>query len=352
MRTVDDNNRRGERKQMMHHFRKCGCVVGAAVALMAVTPCALAEDTLKLAIAERGAWNSAAPELGQRAGLFKKYGIVLELTYPGADDDIELPVISGEVDVGIGVGVVEVLRAYTTKAAPARIIGANMTGSANYWYVLATSSIKTVKDITGRTIAYSKNGASGPYDVFDLMDRYRVRPRPMLTVGPTATFDQVTAGKIDVGWATPPFGIDAIEQSQIRIIARANDIPKIRDKTVHVMIAHADTLQKRRDVLARFVQGYRDTIEWMYSNPAAPAAYADFAGISGSLARRLRDEFYTKEMLSPDNIRGLDVVAKEAKYTPLSKKQLADLVQIPAPQRVKSSTGFGEWLRVFSPRSP
>jgi NitT/TauT family transport system substrate-binding protein len=144
---------------MMHHIRKCGCVVGAAVALMAVTPCALAEDTLKLAIVERGAWNSAAPELGQRAGLFKKHGIVLELTYPGVDDDIELPVISGEVDVGIGVGVVEVLRAYVTKAAPARIIGANMTGSANYWYVRATSSIKTVKDITGRTIAYSKIGA-------------------------------------------------------------------------------------------------------------------------------------------------------------------------------------------------
>jgi NitT/TauT family transport system substrate-binding protein len=254
--------------------------------------------------------------------------------------------------VGIGVSVVEVLRAYATKAAPARIIGANMTGSANYWYVLATSSIKTVRDITGRTIAYSKTGASGPYDVFDLMDRYRIRPRPMLTAGPTATFDQVRAGKIDVGWATPPFGIDEIEQSQIRIVARANDIPKIRDKTVHVMIAHADELQKRKDVLARFVQGYRDTIAWMYSDPAAPTAYADFAGVSEGLARRLRDEFYTKEMLSPDNIRGLDVVAKEAKYAPLSKKQLADLVQIPAPQRVKSSTGFGEWLRVFSPRSP
>ena len=337
---------------MMHPIRRCGCVVGAAVALMAVTPRALAEDTLKLAIAERGAWSSAAPELGQQAGLFKKHGIVLELTYPGVDDDIELPVISGEVDVGIGVGVVDVLRAYATKAAPARIIGANMTGSAGYWYVLATSSIKTAKDITGRTIAYSKNGASGPYDVFDLMDRYRVRPRPMPSAGPTATFDQVTAAKIDVGWATPPFGIDAIEKSQIRIIARANDIPRIRDKTVHVMIAHVDELQNRKDILARFVQGYRDTIAWMYSDPAALRAYANLAGVSEGLTRRLRDEFYTKEMLSPDNIRGLDVVAKEAKYAPLSKRQLADLVQIPAPQRVKSSTGFGEWLRVFPPQSP
>src|SRR5262245_44406671 len=147
---------------MMHHIRKCTCVVGAAVALMAVTPRPLAEGTVKLAIAERGAWSSAAPELGQRAGLFKKHGIVLELTYPGGDDDIELPVISGEVDVGIGVGVVDVLRAYATKAAPARIIGANMTGSAGYWYVLTTSSIKTVKDSTGRTITYSRNATTGP----------------------------------------------------------------------------------------------------------------------------------------------------------------------------------------------
>ena len=174
----------------------------------------------------------------------------------------------------------------------------------------------------------------------------------MPSAGPTATFDQVTAAKIDVGWATPPFGIDAIEKSQIRIIARANDIPRNRDKTVHVMIAHVDELQNRKDILARFVQGYRDTIAWMYSDPAALRAYADLAGVSEGLTRRLRDEFYTKEMLSPDNIRGLDVVAKEAKYAPLSKRQLADLVQIPAPQRVKSSTGFGEWLRVFSPQSP
>ena len=147
-----------------------------------------------------------------------------------------------------------------------------------------------------------------------------------------------------MGWATPPFGIDAIEQSQIRIIARANDIPKIRDKTVHVMIAQADTLQKRRDVLARFVQGYRDTIEWMYSNPAALAAYADFAGVSGSLARRLRDEFYTKEMVSPDNIRGLDgcqrgevrTVVEEATGRPRSNGPAASSHR----QALRMATGF------------
>ena len=54
-------------------------------------------------------------------------------------------------------------------------------------------------DIADRTIAYSKADASSQYDAFDLMQRYRVKPRPVLIAGATATFDQVTAGKIDVG---------------------------------------------------------------------------------------------------------------------------------------------------------
>jgi NitT/TauT family transport system substrate-binding protein len=340
---------------MMRHIRTFGFV---AVALLALTLPASAEDLLKLAIAQRGAWNSAVPELGQLAGIFKKHGIVLELAYAEGDDDIEQQVVSGSADVGVGVGIMGVLSAFASKGAPVRIIGANMTGSANYWYVLATSPIKTVKDIGGRTIAYSKNGASSQYDVFDFMDRYRVKARPVLTSGAPAAFDQVMSGKIDVGWAAPPFGVDAVEQGQIRVVARANDIPKIREKTGRVMIANADTLQTRKDVLTRFVQGYRESLEWMYSDLAAPKTYAQFAGLSDPVAQRLRDDFFTKEMLSPDNIMGLNAIAKEAatlKYiwVPLSNKQLAELVQVPAPQRSKASAkSVGGWLRVFSPRSP
>ena len=132
-----------------------------------------------------------------------------------------------------------------------------------------------------------------------------VKARPVLIAGATATFDQVMAGKIDVGWATPPFGVDALEQGRIRVLAKANDIPKIRDKTDSVTIATTDTLQKRKDVLDRFMQAYRETIEWMYSDPAALKTYAEFAGIPEEVARRMRDEFYTKDMLSPNSIVGL-----------------------------------------------
>jgi len=221
-----------------------------------------------------------------------------------------------------------------------------MTGSANYWYVPTTSPIKAVKDIDRRTIAYSKNGASSQYDVFDFMDRYRFKARPVLTAGEAAALDQVTLGRIDVGWAKPPFAVHELEHDRIRIVAKANDIPKIRDKTVSVMIANAETLEKRKDVLTRFVQGYRETLDWMYSDPAAPKAYAVLTGISEGVARRLRDDFFAKEMLSPDKITGLKVIMKEAKIR-LSRRQIIELVQIPPPAR-NGSIGSPSWRRLFS----
>jgi NitT/TauT family transport system substrate-binding protein len=51
-----------------------------AAATMGVTVSALpaqAQDTLKLAIGQRGNWENAMPELGQKAGIFNKHGLNL-----------------------------------------------------------------------------------------------------------------------------------------------------------------------------------------------------------------------------------------------------------------------------------
>jgi NitT/TauT family transport system substrate-binding protein len=341
----------------MLQLRNLSGIVVAVAALLAPTERAAAEDALKVTVAHRGGWETAAPHLGQEAGIFRKHGIVLDLSYAQADQDAELPVISGTAEVGVGVGVIDALRAYADKDAALRIIGASMTGSANYWYVEAASPIKNVKDVNRRTIAYWKGGSSGQYDVFDFMDRYRLKARPALTSGEAAAFDQVMAGKIDVGWATPPFGLDALEQNRIRVVAKANDIPKIRDKTVGVMIASTSTLEKRGDVLGRFAQAYRETVDWMYSDPAAPKAYANFADMPEPIARLLRDEFFTKEMLSPDKVLGLSVIAKDAvkarsMRTSMSRRQLREIVQIPSSDRAKASARGGGLFRLLSPRSP
>ena len=53
-----------------------------ALALIAIASGpAAAQDKLKLAIGQKGNWDTAVPELGTRAGLFKKHGLELELLY-------------------------------------------------------------------------------------------------------------------------------------------------------------------------------------------------------------------------------------------------------------------------------
>ena len=82
------------------------------------------------------------------------------------------------------------------------------------------------------------------------------------------------------------------------------------------------------------MKAYRETIDWMYSDPAALKVYAEFVGISEPIAKRTRDGFFPKEAINPDRIVGLDTIVNDAvtfKYTaaPLTKDQLSELIQIP-----------------------
>jgi NitT/TauT family transport system substrate-binding protein len=105
-----------------------------------------------------------------------------------------------------------------------------------------------------------------------------------------------------------------------------------------VLITNASTLEKRKSVIARFMQAYRETVEWMYADPTALKQYAALAGVSEKGAQRLRDEFFAKDMLVPDQIVGFKAIMKEAvtlRYiqTTLSRSQEKELIQIPAPVR-------------------
>jgi NitT/TauT family transport system substrate-binding protein len=307
-----------------------------ALAVTAFTP-ASAQDKLKLAIGQRGNWDTAIPELGTRAGIFKKHGLELEMLYTQGGGETQQAVISASVDVGLAAGTLGVLGAYS-KGAPVRIIGAEATGLADYWYVRADSPIKTIKDTDGKTIAYSTNGSSTHSVVLAFVKENDLKAKPVATGGTAATLTSVMSGQVDVGWSAPPFGLKEMDDGKIRLIARGNDAAAFRGQTVRLVITHADTLQKRRDALARFMQAYRETIDWMYSDPAALKHYAEFVGVPESLAKRVRDEFFTKEMLWPDEIKGLDQIIPDAvnlKYMqqPLSKEQLAELIQIPGKPR-------------------
>src|SRR4029453_723406 len=128
-------------------------------ATIAAAGTAAADDQLKLTIGQRGNWDTAIAELGTKAGIFKKHGLEVEMIYTSGSGETLQPVISGSVDLGLAVGTLGAMAAYA-KGAPVRIIAAQATGAADYWYAKTTSPINTLQDAAGKTLAYSTNGSS------------------------------------------------------------------------------------------------------------------------------------------------------------------------------------------------
>jgi len=299
-------------------------------AVMVIGTSALAEDTLKLAIGQRGNWENAAPELGQKAGIFKKHGLTLELLYTQGAGETLQAVISGSVDIGIGVGTAGVLGAFA-KGAPVRAIANSTTGADDlFWYVPDASQVKSLKDAGGKTIAYSTSGSSTNLAVLAFIREFGVPMKPVATGSPASTFTQTMTGQVDIGWSAPPFGLEALQQGRIRIVARLSDVPAFRNQTVRLMITNVATAQKRRDALERFLKAYRETLDWMYSDPAALKAYAEWVNIPESLAKTVREQFYPKENLRLERLSGLDEAMADAvsmKFlpAPLTKAQQDEL---------------------------
>jgi NitT/TauT family transport system substrate-binding protein len=314
-------------------MRSGGGVALAIFALLAAAGPARAQDGLRLAVGQRGLWDTSISDVGQRAGIFRKHGLDLEILYTQGSGETLQAAISGSVEVAVSVGIMGALSAYA-KGAPVRIIGAEMTGAGDiFWYVRADSPIRTLNDADGKTIAYSTNGSSTHGVVTAFVKQFVPHAKATATGGPAATLTAVMSGQVDVGWAAPPFGLDQLDRNEIRQIASGDDT-LFRNQTVRLLVSTAPTLASRKDAIDRYLAGYRETVDWMYSDPAALKVYAEFAGITEAKAKRIRDGFFPKPSVLPDEITGLDLIIPDAvalKFTaaPLSREQLGELIQIP-----------------------
>jgi NitT/TauT family transport system substrate-binding protein len=298
----------------------------------AASTAARAEDTLKLAVPQRGAWDTAVTELGQRAGIFKKHDLTLNILYTQGGPESIQAVISGSIDMALAAGVSAAVGTYA-KGAPIRIIGSEMIGSPDlYWYVKPESPVHKVADFAGKTVGFSQVGSSSNAALLELLRQNNIKATPTAVGGLTATLPQVMSGQVDIGWAAAPFGLDLVNAGKIRIVARGTDVDALRGRTARVNLVGLPLIAKPA-VLQRFMAAYRETVAWMYADPAALKAYGEFSGLPDSVLKIIRD-FIPKETMAPDRIADLDGImadAVRAKFlpAPLTAAQVAELVQIP-----------------------
>ncbi|HTP91809.1 MAG TPA: ABC transporter substrate-binding protein [Xanthobacteraceae bacterium] len=313
-------------------MRRLVAFVLFTVALAATIRIAAAEDTLKVAIPQRGAWDAGIAELGQRGGFFKKHGLNLDILYTSAGPESIQAMIGGSIDISVASGVSAALGTFG-KGAPIRIISSEMTGAPDlYWYVPADSPIKTIEDFNGHTVAYSLTGSSSHASLLALIAQYHLTAKPVSTGNIAATITQTMTKQVDVGFGAAPFGLDLVEAGKARIIATGNDVTVLRSRAVRVNLTGADTLKNKHDQVVRFMQAYRETVEWMYSSPDALKIYGEYSKLPDSIVQRVL-KLVPKEALQTGQVMGIndlvtDAVAQKFLSAPLTPDQLKELIQI------------------------
>jgi len=282
--------------------------IGGLLALLAalVLPFnATAADKVKVAIGQKGLWDTLIVHQGLEQGIFKKAGLDVEATWTRGGAETLQAVITGSADFALANGITGVIGAYA-KGAPVRIVGAQMTGASDlFWYAKADGPVRGMKDLDGKTVGYSRPGSSSHLVALALADAVGVKPRFVSSGDVSGTRVQVMSGQIDAGWSAPPFNLELVTEGKIRIIARGGDVASLNNQTVRVNVAGVKFLTERRDVARRFMKAYADTIDWMYRNTGASIAfYAKFNQLPMDVAKQAF-AFYPKQGLALAPIAGL-----------------------------------------------
>ena len=85
----------------------------------------------------------------------------------------------------------------------------------------------------------------------------------------------------------------------------------LKARTGRVNLTNVATLQNRKDVIVRFHRAYKETVDWMYSDPAALKHFADFSTLPEKVVARVR-ELLPKDTMNPDQVIGMDQIIAEA----------------------------------------
>lgn len=306
------------------------------VGLAATLPVrAFAADKLKVAIGQKGVWDSMICVFGVEQGTFKAENIDLDITWTRGGSETLQTVITKSTDFAMTNGITGVMAAFV-KGAPIRIVGAEARGTNDlFWYVKKDSPIKSMADAAGKTMGFSRPGSSSNLTAQEIADNAKVKVKLVPTGGMSETLTQVMSGQIDIGWSAPPKNLDRVENGELRIVATGADAPGLSKQTVRVNVVSAELLKENRKVVERFMRGYVKALDWMYANQdKAIARYATENKVDPKIARLAVEKFYgDKSAFAISPILGIDQSMKDAVDSkhlaePLTEAQLKELIDI------------------------
>ena len=256
---------------MIANFRHCAAAFAVAATMLLSGSTAFALDLVRLGKAVPNSFAFGAAEVGIQAKIYEQEGIDLQVTSFAGDARLQQALTADGIDVAVGSGPGLGFRA---KGVPAIGVAAMYGPPSNLALtVLANSRIKTIADLKGSRIGVTTVGS-----LTDWLPRELSRQQGWgsdgikveALGGVPERLAAMLRGELDGLVIESATGFELEEQGKGRNVLLFGDIEK--HFYTHVIYATDIMIEKRPELLRRFLRAWFKTVAFMKANKAFTVA--------------------------------------------------------------------------------
>jgi NitT/TauT family transport system substrate-binding protein len=237
-----------------------------AVGILGFAVSAQAADRVRIIDSQRMAFAHMAVHNAESEAIYKKHNLNLDasITFGSGGADTLQAIITGSADIAFGVGVLSVIGAHA-KGAPVTIVGNSMRGTPEiFFYVPKDSPVKSVKDLDGKELVYSRPGSTTHLLVQVLARDLGIKPKFVSVGGMAASRTQVMSGQVASGWSAFPVNYNLVRKGEIRVIGSGAEAKGLQGDTIRVIAANANWVKANPDVARRAMQALWEGLKFTY----------------------------------------------------------------------------------------
>ena len=251
---------------------------------------AVAQSLVSFKVATPPTMGAQTALYAQQAGIFKKYGLDVEVIGMSSGQAATAAVVGGSVQAAY-VNVISLAEAHI-RSVPIEAFapGGYYTSAKPYGllFVRKDSPIRTGADLNGKTIG---SGALKDINAICAMawidanggDSKTVRA---IEVPNNTLMPAIDEGRIDVATILPPYLAQALDSGKYRVIGKPYD-GVAKSFEIAVWAGSTDYAQKNPDVVRRFAAAMRESSRIAIATPAkAVEVTAKFTGVDPAIVLR------------------------------------------------------------------
>lgn len=239
----------------------------AIIALACSIGVSQADETVRVGTPEATGFSFSVPDVGNAAGIFKKYGLDVERIDFAGGAKMHQAMDAGALDVISGTGS-DIL--FLTKGAPEKGVAAYANDLAALSLVVnADAPVKKIEDLKGKTIGVSTTGSFTSWIAKTIIGQHGIAP-DQINFAYLGTMNGIVAGlltkNVDAIIGPTARSLQLEGDGKVRILANAG--AEITNFIANILYASDTMMSQHPETLRKFIAAYFETIRYMKAHKA------------------------------------------------------------------------------------